>query len=137
MGCMTKDHPHSVVRSWGNRHDYLPAAGHDRFLPAYDLLTWVLGARPVYDQLVAQAALFDGARVLEVGAGTGNVTLRAIGAVPGADITALPMYRRAILGLGYLPQETSIFRGMTVEQNIAAVLELAEPDKIARQQRLD
>ena len=55
----------------------------------------------------------------------------------GADITALPMYRRAILGLGYLPQETSIFRGMTVEQNIAAVLELAEPDKIARQQRLD
>ncbi|HMQ18948.1 MAG TPA: LPS export ABC transporter ATP-binding protein [Sphingopyxis sp.] len=55
----------------------------------------------------------------------------------GADITKLPMYRRAILGLGYLPQETSIFRGMTVEQNIAAVLELAEPDKAARQQRLD
>src|SRR3546814_2103970 len=39
----------------------------------------------------------------------------------GADITALPMYRRAILGLGYLPQETSIFRGMTVAQNIEAV----------------
>lgn len=55
----------------------------------------------------------------------------------GADITELPMYRRAILGLGYLPQETSIFRGMTVEQNIAAVLELAEPDRLARQQRLD
>src|SRR3546814_15866758 len=55
----------------------------------------------------------------------------------GSDITALPMYRRAILGLGYLPQETSIFRGMTVEQNIAAVLELAEPDRIAREQRLD
>jgi lipopolysaccharide export system ATP-binding protein len=46
----------------------------------------------------------------------------------GLDITRLPMYRRAILGLGYLPQETSIFRGMTVEQNIAAVLELNEPD---------
>ena len=55
----------------------------------------------------------------------------------GADITALPMYRRAILGLGYLPQETSIFRGMTVEQNISAVLELAEPDRIAREQRLE
>src|SRR3546814_12523429 len=55
----------------------------------------------------------------------------------GADITALPMYRRAILGLGYLPQETSIFRGMTVEQNISAVLELAEPDRIARERRLD
>ena len=46
----------------------------------------------------------------------------------GQDITELPMYRRAILGLGYLPQETSIFRGMTVEENIMAVLEVAEPD---------
>ena len=55
----------------------------------------------------------------------------------GADITGLPMYRRAILGLGYLPQETSIFRGMTVAQNIMSVLELAEPDKDARAARLD
>jgi len=55
----------------------------------------------------------------------------------GVDITALPMYRRAILGLGYLPQETSIFRGMTVEQNIKAVLELVEPDVAARGQRLE
>lgn len=55
----------------------------------------------------------------------------------GADITALPMYRRAILGLGYLPQESSIFRGMTVEQNIIAVLELAEPDKAARAEKLE
>jgi lipopolysaccharide export system ATP-binding protein len=55
----------------------------------------------------------------------------------GEDITRLPMYRRAILGLGYLPQETSIFRGLTVEQNIMAVLELAEPDKAARAERLD
>ncbi|MCU0729493.1 MAG: LPS export ABC transporter ATP-binding protein [Sphingopyxis sp.] len=55
----------------------------------------------------------------------------------GVDITPLPMYRRAILGLGYLPQETSIFRGMTVEANISAVLELIEPDKAARAARLD
>ena len=55
----------------------------------------------------------------------------------GVDITRLPMYRRAILGLGYLPQETSIFRGMTVEQNIATVLELAEPDKATRVAELD
>ncbi|MBX3565702.1 MAG: LPS export ABC transporter ATP-binding protein [Sphingomonas sp.] len=55
----------------------------------------------------------------------------------GEDITKLPMYRRAILGLGYLPQETSIFRGLTVEKNILAVLELSEPDKAARQRRLD
>src|SRR5258708_33558652 len=53
----------------------------------------------------------------------------------GADITRLPMYRRAILGLGYLPQETSIFRGMTVEENIVAVLETAEPDKEIRRKR--
>ena len=55
----------------------------------------------------------------------------------GDDITGLPMYRRAILGLGYLPQETSIFRGLSVEKNILAVLELAEPDKAARERRLD
>jgi lipopolysaccharide export system ATP-binding protein len=55
----------------------------------------------------------------------------------GQDITGLPMYRRAILGLGYLPQETSIFRGMTVAQNIMAVLEVAEPNRQAREARLD
>jgi lipopolysaccharide export system ATP-binding protein len=55
----------------------------------------------------------------------------------GQDITGLPMYRRAILGLGYLPQETSIFRGMTVSQNIMAVLELAEPNKRVRRERLE
>lgn len=54
----------------------------------------------------------------------------------GIDVTALPMYRRAILGLGYLPQETSIFRGLTVEQNIACVLELAEPDPETRAREL-
>ena len=55
----------------------------------------------------------------------------------GKDITELPMYRRAILGLGYLPQETSIFRGMTVEGNILAVLEASEPDKERRKERLE
>lgn len=55
----------------------------------------------------------------------------------GVDITRLPMYRRAALGLGYLPQETSIFRGMTVEENISAVLEVSEPDAAARADRLE
>ncbi|MBV7257272.1 LPS export ABC transporter ATP-binding protein [Pacificimonas sp. WHA3] len=55
----------------------------------------------------------------------------------GIDITQLPMYRRAALGLGYLPQETSIFRGMTVEQNIMAVLEIVEPNRSARRDRLE
>jgi lipopolysaccharide export system ATP-binding protein len=53
------------------------------------------------------------------------------------DITNLPMYRRAILGLGYLPQETSIFRGLDVEGNIMAVLEVSEPDPDARAARLE
>ncbi len=55
----------------------------------------------------------------------------------GDDITGLPMYRRAVLGLGYLPQETSIFRGLTVAQNIMAVLEMTEPDPKARTARVD
>ncbi len=55
----------------------------------------------------------------------------------GQDITDLPMYRRAILGLGYLPQETSIFRGLSVEDNIMAVLEVDEPDRRARRDRLE
>jgi len=53
------------------------------------------------------------------------------------DITRLPMYQRARLGIGYLPQEASIFRGLTVEQNIRAVLELVEPDKAKREAHLD
>jgi len=55
----------------------------------------------------------------------------------GQDITGLPMYRRAILGLGYLPQETSIFRGMSVEENIMAVLEVAQPNRQLRGERLE
>jgi lipopolysaccharide export system ATP-binding protein len=53
------------------------------------------------------------------------------------DITDLPMYRRARLGIGYLPQEPSIFRGMNVEQNIRTVLEVVEPDQDKRQTMLD
>jgi lipopolysaccharide export system ATP-binding protein len=50
----------------------------------------------------------------------------------GMDVTEFPMYRRARLGLGYLPQESSIFRGLTVEENILAVLEVVEPDEATR-----
>ncbi len=55
----------------------------------------------------------------------------------GKDVTGLPMYRRARLGIGYLPQEASIFRGLTVEGNIMAVLEIAEPDPYRRRERLE
>ncbi|MGH6778006.1 MAG: LPS export ABC transporter ATP-binding protein [Bradyrhizobium sp.] len=55
----------------------------------------------------------------------------------GHDVTQLPMYQRARLGIGYLPQEASIFRGLTVEQNIRAVLEVIEPSKKKREAELD
>jgi lipopolysaccharide export system ATP-binding protein len=58
-------------------------------------------------------------------------------ALDGQDITDLPMYRRARLGIGYLPQEASIFRGLTVEQNIRAVLEVAEPMRDTREAMLE
>ena len=55
----------------------------------------------------------------------------------GHDVTPLPMYQRARLGIGYLPQEASIFRGLNVEQNIRAVLELIEPNRQAARVELD
>jgi lipopolysaccharide export system ATP-binding protein len=55
----------------------------------------------------------------------------------GHDVTKLPMYQRARLGIGYLPQEASIFRGLTVEQNIRAVLEVVEPSRKKREADLD
>ncbi len=57
--------------------------------------------------------------------------------IDGRDVTALPMYRRARLGIGYLPQEVSIFRGLSVEDNILAVLEIIEPDRHKRRERLE
>ncbi|HET7883221.1 MAG TPA: LPS export ABC transporter ATP-binding protein [Acetobacteraceae bacterium] len=55
----------------------------------------------------------------------------------GADITSLPMYRRARLGIGYLPQEASVFRGLNVEQNVMAALEVTERDPDRRDVMLD
>ncbi|WP_316014400.1 LPS export ABC transporter ATP-binding protein [Roseobacter sp. HKCCA0434] len=57
--------------------------------------------------------------------------------IDGTDATRLPMYRRARLGVGYLPQEASIFRGLSVEDNIRAILELTEPKRDRREQQLD
>jgi lipopolysaccharide export system ATP-binding protein len=55
----------------------------------------------------------------------------------GHDVTTLPMYRRARLGIGYLPQEASIFRGLTVEDNIRAVLEVTHKDRDRRERELE
>ncbi|MGE0765094.1 MAG: LPS export ABC transporter ATP-binding protein [Hyphomicrobiaceae bacterium] len=80
------------------------------------------------------------------GAGKTTVFYMITGLVPadsgritidGRDVTRLPMYRRARLGIGYLPQEASIFRGLTVEQNIMAILELVEPNRKKRREQLD
>ena len=61
----------------------------------------------------------------------GQVTL------DGQDLTQLPMFRRARAGIGYLPQEMSIFRGLSVEQNILSILEVTEPKRNRRRERLD
>jgi lipopolysaccharide export system ATP-binding protein len=57
--------------------------------------------------------------------------------IDGRDVTTLPMYRRAKLGIGYLPQEMSIFRGLSVEDNITAILDIAEPKRARRRERLE
>jgi ubiquinone/menaquinone biosynthesis C-methylase UbiE len=68
-------------------HDYMPAAGHDAFLPGYDLATRLFGFRRVHDRLIGQAELADHHRVLEIGCGTGNLTILAKKTHPSIDVT--------------------------------------------------
>ena len=78
----------------GNRHDYLPAAGHDALLPGYDLLTRALGFHRAYRTLIDQAELTAGLSVLEVGCGTGNLITRA--ARPGVTAVGCDPDPRAV-----------------------------------------
>ena len=101
MDSMIEHRPHTA-----HKHDYIPAFGRDALLPFYDLLTRALGMGRVYDALVAQAELSDGLRVLEIGCGTGNVTVRAKRAAPRADVVgsdpdplALTRAQRKVRGL--------------------------------------
>jgi lipopolysaccharide export system ATP-binding protein len=57
--------------------------------------------------------------------------------VDDVDVTTWPMYRRAQIGIGYLPQEMSIFRGLSVQDNISAILDIAEPNRHKRRERLE
>ena len=92
MENMTEHRPYLATR-----HDYIPAAGRDALLPGYDLLTRLLGMNRAYDTLIAQAELADGLRVLEIGCGTGNVTVRAKRANPGAELTGTDPDPRALV----------------------------------------
>lgn len=69
-----------------HKHDYVPAAGVHALLPAYDLMSRIMGFRRTYDRLIAQAELADGMRVLEIGCGTGNVLVRARRAHPNVEL---------------------------------------------------
>ncbi len=57
--------------------------------------------------------------------------------IDGVDVTTMPMYRRARMGLSYLPQEISIFRGLNVEDNIKSILDISTPTKLERQAKLE
>lgn len=81
MDSMTK-HPPTRAES----HDYLPAAGRDGLLPFYDLLSLVTGASKLHSRLVEQAGLAGGQRVLEIGCGTGNLSVRAKRTEPGIEL---------------------------------------------------
>jgi ubiquinone/menaquinone biosynthesis C-methylase UbiE len=81
MVAMTKDH-HTA-------HDYMPAAQHDALLPGYDLLSRVFGLPKAHIALITQAELADGQRVLEIGSGTGNLTLRAKRSHPSAELVGV------------------------------------------------
>jgi len=83
---MLKDHP----------HDYLPAAGHDVLLPAYDLMARLYGMDSVYHTLIQQAELADCCRVLEIGCGTGNLSIRAKRAHPRVEVVGCDPDPRAL-----------------------------------------
>ena len=80
---MSEHRPHPATSN--SRHDYLPAAGHDALLPAYDLMTRLLGMNRMYDTLLGHAQLAAGQRVLEIGCGTGTLLIRAKRAYPATE----------------------------------------------------
>lgn len=84
MDCMTKLHPNSAAA--GHTRDYLPAAGRDSFLRFYDPLTAALGVARLHRALIDQAGLAAGQRVLEIGCGTGNLSIRVKRTHPDVEV---------------------------------------------------
>ncbi len=122
-----------------------PIAG-EGWLVAHGLVK-SYGARQVVENVSVAVGRGESVGILGPnGAGKTTVFYMLTGLVPadggrielnGQDVTDLPMYQRARLGIGYLPQEASIFRGLTVEDNIRAVLEVVEPNAKKRAEELD
>jgi lipopolysaccharide export system ATP-binding protein len=143
--------PGRAPRIYRNGHAAAPAHqeeiyGGPGWLTAVDVQKAYRGRKVVKGVSIATARGEAVGLLGPNGAGKTTVFYMITGLVPadagsitldGRDVTRLPMYRRARLGIGYLPQEASIFRGMTVEQNIMAVLELVEPRRKKRKEQLD
>ncbi|MFC9435336.1 class I SAM-dependent methyltransferase [Nocardia sp. NPDC057030] len=83
---MTEHPPHDRTRAVAERHHYRPAAGLHALLPSFELISHLFGTPKMHDRLITQADLRDDHRVLEIGCGTGNLTIKAKRAYPGADI---------------------------------------------------
>ncbi|SDB51274.1 LPS export ABC transporter ATP-binding protein [Bauldia litoralis] len=124
----------------------VPDAGGRGWLVASGLAKSYRGRRVVHEASLAVARGESVGLLGSNGAGKTTIFYMITGLVKadegtieldGHNVTGLPMYRRARLGIGYLPQEASIFRGLTVEANIRAVLEVVEPDKAQREDQLD
>ena len=124
----------------------VPEAGGRGWLVAHNLAKSYRGRQVVHDASLAVARGEAVGLLGPNGAGKTTIFYMITGLVKadkgtieldGHNVTPMPMYRRARLGVGYLPQEASIFRGLSVEANIRAVLEVVEPDKAQREEQLD
>ncbi len=129
-----------------HRKPVAPPASARGLLAAFDLEKSYGGRRVVNDVSINVARGEAVGLLGPNGAGKTTVFYMVIGLVKadagrieldGHEVTKLPMYRRARLGIGYLPQEASIFRGLSVEDNILSVLEFVEPDRDKRMERLN
>lgn len=140
-----RDEDGPAVENSGLETTARPAASADRL--AVHSIVKSFKKRPVVRGVSLSLARGEAVGLLGPnGAGKTTIFYMITGLIPadegrieidGRDVTRLPMYRRSRLGIGYLPQEASIFRGLTVEENIRAVLELDEPDRHERARRLD
>jgi len=146
--------PRRTSRAYASRDSYretppsrlVPDAGGRGWLVAHELGKSYRGKPVVRDASLAVARGEAVGLLGPNGAGKTTMFYMITGLVradhgtielDGHDVTHMPMYRRARLGIGYLPQETSIFRGLTVAGNIRAVLEVVEPDKNQREELLE